>query len=412
MMLTQIQLKNFKCFKNMTAVPLTGINLFTGINGRGKSTVLQALLLMRQSVETSRETNQLTFNSKSIELGNFNDVKNISTSKTEPIEFIYTFSKGNNHVELHYRFKANEEDDLAASIDSVSIKGKYKNKDFQCSISREKEEYILAYEKERCPIHWQNLIFSERDCKEKFLEFIRDVVEFEKIHYVSANRIGPQDFYPRQSTFEFPTVGARGEFTANILSLSKRKQQTVSESLAAAPDASHAVLEQTEAWLQKIFDGGRIDIKPLEANIVVMQMNSENSANMFKPLNIGFGYSYALPIIVSGLIAREGEILIVENPEAHLHPYAQSQIAKFLAQVSRNGVQVFVESHSDHILNGLRVAVMDKIITVDDLNILYFQRNADLDIVKIPIESDGAITHWPPGFFDQTDKDFERLFGV
>jgi len=105
-------------------------------------------------------------------------------------------------------------------------------------------------------------------------------------------------------------------------------------------------------------------------------------------------------------------MLIVENPEAHLHPYAQSQIAKFLAQVSKNGVQVFVESHSDHILNGLRVAVLDKIITADDLNILYFQRNADLDIVKIPIESNGAVTHWPPGFFDQTDKILDGIIRV
>lgn len=411
-MLSQIQLKNFKCFKNMTAVPLSGINLFTGINGRGKSTVLQALLLMRQSVETNHETSRLTFNGKSIELGNFDDIKNISTPKTEPIEFIYTFSRGDDHVELYYGFKANEEDDMSASIDSVGIKGKYQNQVFHCSISKKKDLYYLDFGKEVIPMHWQNLIFSERDCSEKFLKFIRKVVEFERIHYVSANRIGPQDFYPRQSTFEFPTVGARGEFTANILLLSKKKQQTIPEFLAASPEASYTVLEQTEAWLQKIFYGGRIDIKDLEANIVIMQMNSENTSNMFKPLNIGFGYSYALPIIVSGLIAREGEILIVENPEAHLHPYAQSQIAKFLAQVSRNGVQVFVESHSDHILNGLRVAVLDKIITADDLNILYFQRNMDLDILKIPVEANGAITHWPPGFFDQTDKDFERLFGV
>lgn len=411
-MLSQLQLKNFKCFRNLTTVPFNSINLFTGINGRGKSTILQALLLMRQSVEISHETSRLTFNGRSIELGNFDDIKNIHTPKTESIEFIYTFSRSNDHVELYYRFKANEEDNMSASIDSVNIKGEYENQVFRVSISKRKDLYYLNCDDKDVPMHWQNLIFSERECSDKFLKFIHGLVEFERIHYVSANRIGPQDFYPRQSTFGFPTVGARGEFTANILLLSKKKQQKVPEFLAAAPEASHTVLEQTEAWLQKIFNGGRIDVKDVEANIVIMQMNSENASNMFKPLNIGFGYSYALPIIVSGLIAREGEILIVENPEAHLHPYAQSQIAKFLAQVSRNGVQVFVESHSDHILNGLRVAVLDKIINVNDLNILYFQRNADLDIIKIPIEADGAITHWPPGFFDQTDKDFERLFGV
>ena len=172
------------------------------------------------------------------------------------------------------------------------------------------------------------------------------------------------------------------------------------------------MLGQTEAWLEKIFDGGKIEIKNVDANIVVMQMNSERTSTVYKPLNVGFGYSYALPIIVSGLIAAKGEMLIVENPEAHLHPYAQAQIAGFLAQVSKNGVQVVIESHSDHILNGLRVAVHKQILDANDLNVLYFQRDERQPVVNIPVEKDGAINDWPPGFFDQLDKDFEVLFGV
>ena len=119
-----------------------------------------------------------------------------------------------------------------------------------------------------------------------------------------------------------------------------------------------------------------------------------------------------MPIIVSGVIAKEGEILIVENPEAHLHPKAQSELAKFLAKVSSCGIQILIESHSDHILNALRIAVLDKILSNEDLSILYFSQKIGQSVVQIPIHSDGKIEEWPDGFFDQMDKDFERLFGI
>lgn len=368
-MLSRIRLRNFKCFKEWTDFPLSRINLLTGINGRGKSTLLQALLLMRQSFDYGKTAaGKLIFNGSLVELGSFIDVKNSSLSTNEFIEFVFSFEPHIDSSELHYFFKENEEDDMVANIVKI----------------------------------------EKIEPKSRTI----DNAEFKKIHYVSANRIGPQDFYPRQSTFEFPTVGTRGEYTANILAISKKKQQIVRESIAIESGVSKTVLDQTEAWLKDIFDGGKIDIKPVDANIVILQLNSEDTTAMYKPLNIGFGFSYALPIIVSGLIAQEGEILIVENPEAHLHPYAQSQIAKFLARVSCGGVQVFVESHSDHILNGLRIAVFDKTITAEDLSILYFRRDEARPVIKIPVKENGSINDWPPGFFDQTDKDFEQLFGV
>jgi predicted ATPase len=139
--------------------------------------------------------------------------------------------------------------------------------------------------------------------------------------------------------------------------------------------------------------------------------SDENPTRGYKPINVGFGYSYALPIIVSGLIAQPGDILIVENPEAHLHPYAQSQLVKFLARVSAGGVQVFVETHSDHILNGVRLAVVDKILAPQNTNILFFATGETVSITQIPIDEEGRIENWPERFFDQLDKDFERLFG-
>ena len=363
------------------------MNLFTGINGTGKSTLIQALLLTALQDSSHRmseyEPGNLNLNGNYVELGSFSDVKNSSTLKTDPIEFniIFAYPEGTPKLaRLNYLLIEDSEDDRIAEI-------MFNEKCLDENGREGKNNEPFGY------WNWTHLIG-------------------ESIHYISANRIGPQDFYLRQSPPEDDNVGTRGEYTANILHLSKKRQQEVSPLLIAEQETPHTVLGQTEAWLRKIFNGGKIDIKNVETNILIMQMSSDDSSNLYKPLNIGFGYSYALPIIVSGLIAKKDGILIVENPEAHLHPNAQSQLAKFLATVSKSGVQVIVESHSDHILNGLRVAVLDKIITAADLNILYFQRDATKQVVKIPVTETGAIYDWPPGFFDQTNKDFERLFGV
>ena len=92
----------------------------------------------------------------------------------------------------------------------------------------------------------------------------------------------------------------------------RKKDELVNESICLESGDTHTLLDQAQAWLSTIFDGARVELTPTDANIVLMSLNSEESPLGFKPVNVGFGYSYALPIIVSGLIAREGEILIVE----------------------------------------------------------------------------------------------------
>ncbi len=405
-MLTEIRLQNFKCFKDMVPVPTGKINLFTGINGRGKSTALQALLLMRQSPEHSRTTNQLIFNGSCVELGSFNDIRNSDVSQSDPIELGFRFEEDTINLELHYKFIENNQDSMVANIEKLTCEsqGHVEGHDMTFRFS------VPSNDKSR--LTWHNLLPTGEDEDGNpinELNIVDAYTEFTKTHYISADRIGPQDFYPKQSFSEFPNVGRRGEYTANVLS--KKKNDLVDDALCLDTGETHTVIDQTAAWLSAIFDGGKIDIKSLEANIVLMTLNAEDSTQLYKPINVGFGYSYALPIIVSGLIAKAGEILIVENPEAHLHPAAQAQITKFLAKVSAYGVQVFIESHSDHILNGLRVAILDEIISSQDLNILYFQRDKDLKIIKILVGDDGSIESWPDGFFDQTDKDFKRLFG-
>lgn len=409
-MLTEIRLKNFKCFKDQIQIPVGQINLLTGINGRGKSTALQALLLMRQSPEHSRTTNQLILNGSCIKLGNFDDIKNIEMPRKQNIEFAFKFQKDNDYLDISYFFRENYEDDMVIDIEQVGVSGKRASEELSLNVERKNDSYFVHYQESTYPTHWYNMLFDRPVKEAQILEFIREMANLSRIHYISADRMGPQDFYPKHSFTDFRHVGNKGQHTANLLA--KTRTDVVHKQLCLIEGATKTVLDQTEAWLGRIFDGGKIEVKSLEANIVLMEINSERGQNLYTPINVGFGYSYALPIIVSGLIAQEGEILIVENPEAHLHPFAQSQLAKFLAQVSACGVQVFIESHSDHILNALRIAVLDKIIKSSELNILYFHRDDDgIQLSNVPVLHDGSIETWPIGFFDQIDKDFARLFG-
>ncbi len=170
---------------------------------------------------------------------------------------------------------------------------------------------------------------------------------------------------------------------------------------------------QTEFWLDMIFKGAKYKIKQVEdANLLTLSFSPDGTFDYYKTTNVGYGYSYILPIIVAGLISQRGEILIVENPEAHLHPFAQSIIAKFLTLVSLKGVQVIIESHSEHILNGLRIPVYQNIIKGEHLNVLYFDKGTDSNFIKIDIDDNGGINNWPKNFFDQSTRDLNYLFGI
>jgi predicted ATPase len=423
-MLTEIQLQNFKCFRENNQIPFKRINLLTGINGRGKSTTLQALLLMRQSPDHNRATTHIILNSTCVKLGSFDDIRNTETPKSEPIKIRFRFTNEDTDIALTYFLNDNSDDEMIANITHIDVLHKTNQAEYKLSMvptyqlgNQPQEIKILDARKDEeisgIVLFWENLLFDlmlvNAKSGEAFI-YLHDSIDFRKIHYISADRLGPQDFYPKQSFSEFPNVGVHGELTANALA--KKKNDLVNQSLCLEVGATHTVLDQTEAWLDLIFGGGKIAVDQPHANIVLMALNSERTTNFYKPINVGFGYSYALPIIVTGLIAAPGEMLIIENPEAHLHPSAQSQLTKFLAKVSQTGVQVFIESHSDHVLNALRVAVLDQIITADDLNILYFDRDVELKVHQIPVKQDGSIEYWPTGFFDQTDKDFERLFAL
>jgi predicted ATPase len=129
--------------------------------------------------------------------------------------------------------------------------------------------------------------------------------------------------------------------------------------------------------------------------------------------NIGFGISYSLPIIVTGLVAKKDSLFIVENPEAHLHPKGQSNIGYFLGKVAEAGVKIIIETHSEHVVNGLRRAILESSsLKATDANIYFFNgfdSNQDPKIELIGIDDDGSLSKFPKDFFDQVNQDLSEI---
>jgi predicted ATPase len=134
------------------------------------------------------------------------------------------------------------------------------------------------------------------------------------------------------------------------------------------------------------------------------------SSNRFRATNVGFGLTYALPVVVACLTAGEKGLVLLENPEAHLHPRGQAAMGGLMAKAAALGTQIVVETHSDHVLNGVRLAVKESVISPTDVSLLFFSKGPEgLRLDTPQVREDGALSGWPSGFFDEWENALQRL---
>jgi len=157
----------------------------------------------------------------------------------------------------------------------------------------------------------------------------------------------------------------------------------------------------------------RAELVDVLLEYVYKQPNFGNT-NRFKPINVGFGISYALPIVTSLLSAKPGELIIIENPESHIHPRGQAELGKLIALVGMNDVQIIVETHSDHILNGIRVAVKENPELRKNVILFYFDKIvSDTEqyskIQEIEIDKNGELSDYPENLLDEWSNQLVKL---
>lgn len=225
---------------------------------------------------------------------------------------------------------------------------------------------------------------------------------FPNIIYVSANRFGPQKSIPVSYSID---LGCNGENIVKVIEYFS--EESLPECLQH-PETEGITFEYNlKAWLNIISPGVmfRTEIKK----------NTDMSFTWFddhRAMNVGFGLSYSLTVIVALLIGSLNKsIVLIENPEAHLHPRGQTEMAKLIARSIEAGAQVIVETHSDHLFDGFRLSVKENPSLADSIIAYWFYLNEDrlTEYEKIHILNDGRVDNWPTGMFDQFEINASQL---
>ncbi len=245
----------------------------------------------------------------------------------------------------------------------------------------------------------------------KRVELIEDVLansfgmSYPQIMYVSAGRLGPQvALHIRKDDF----LDENGE---NVLKCLEVNQDVIIPEGMRHPNAEgNTLLFNVRAWLGTISPG--VEFK---WNI---NEDTDSSYSLFdghRAKNVGFGLSYTLPIIVALLLAaaKGNTIVLLENPEAHLHPRGQVEMAMLVAKAVECGVQVIVETHSDHFFDGIRIAVKEAEGSSLAANTLAYwfeqDENKNSRYEQCTLDSDGRMIKWPKGMFDQFEVNALKL---
>ncbi|MFC7260256.1 AAA family ATPase [Streptomyces lutosisoli] len=205
-------------------------------------------------------------------------------------------------------------------------------------------------------------------------------------------------------------LGVCGEHTVNFL-LHHAADEVPEGPVRHRSTAAKGLLAQAAAWVGELCPGVDIQAAAIDGTDVVRLSYGFAGSNgtRRRPTNAGFGLTYALPIVVACLTARPGSLVLLENPEAYLHPQGQTRMAGLAAAAAAQGAQLVVETHSDHVLNGVRLAVK-RGLTPDQAVLHYFRGKGEAaDVVSPSIDRDGRLDQWPEGFFDELENTLEQL---
>lgn len=379
-MLTQIKIKNFKSHKN-TDLALNKLTVFTGVNGCGKSSVMQCFLLLRQTFFKGRLMDGLDLNKPLCNIGIGNDALSQRASEGELTFEIYDMQ--------------NDQYVFSFLVDEQALNSSFLRKK----------------------------MYSDSVVADKLTQLALFNNDFQ---YISASRWGgmsnfPKETYAAETQKQISLEYGQGELVAQFLD---KFGDIEAEDYTLGEETDLSLLSQTIFWEQKISPQVTLHVEAGKDNNSYTINYGYDGIDELKPIqnlkaeNIGYGISYSLPVVVALLSAHPGALILIENPEAHLHPSGQSQLAKLITMVAAHGVQVIVETHSDHIITAIQLACKEhyndntKGISKEEVSMYYFYNDEKniLNTDKVEINENGSLEYQPKGFFDQAEQDMFKLF--
>lgn len=368
-MISRFNLENVLAFQRLS-LELRPLTLLSGTNSSGKSSLLHVLAVLRQSYTAHTLPGELLLNGLEAELGTGRDILHSDPLRLGDAGFAIRVGVQANGME--YDWLATYE----AAADVLTATG------------GPAESPVIG-------------LFEPG------------------FQYLRADRIVPSVTYPKshEAVVVQRSLGSRGEHAPNYLRV--HGEEAIVCELAAHPDAaSRSLLDQTNAWLNELSPGTSLAVEDVAGTDFVrlsfFRQGPDVKTESHRATNVGFGLTYVLPLIIACLMGSPESLLLVENPEAHLHPSGQGVVGRLCALSAASGAQVVVETHSDHVLNAVRLAVKRGEIPARDVIVHFFTRLAGVlqpGVETMEVSEDGMLPHWPPGFFDEWDSALNELLG-
>lgn len=346
-----LHIHGFKCFAD-NCFELNKLTLLTGANASGKSSIIQALLLLKVASESKD-----------------------ALSIVDLVDPRYAFDFGTPDSLINNELKEDEVTISLADDVAMAFNGGKQGQDRKLLVGINNLEGLQK-------------IFSQG------------------MTYFSAERQGPRYEYVRIKS-DGSGCGCHGENTGNVIS--DNWNTRINGSRLLLPTEGEAFFNiALDDWLSYIFPGIAIQIQPVGSQNYQVFVKDNTHNVRTNSTNIGFGISYALPILAGALLAHEGGWVILENPEAHLHAKAQSNMGYFLGMMAAAGLRIVVETHSEHVVNGVRrAAIVSGRVQPNDVNIYFFKGKKEATLISI--DEQGNLSDFPVDFFDQTRQDMMEI---
>ena len=397
-MITELSVQNFKSWKDtgkLQIAPLTG---FFGANSSGKTSLLQTLLMLKQTVERPLNWNGVIDfgdDSSLVNLGSFDD-------------FIHGHQH-NSALGISMSWKFSEKLSIAEidGVDSLSFDLSIHNQ--QNSVSEVQFNYKVG--EQNFAANWNG-----RDCSVSGLGTVPVNEPLFRCYGInSVYAINRRFFSPLQTRFEnlfhsIDYLGPLREYPRRRYAWQGEHSRGVGQhgedmvtALFSGLIQRRSLEEQIPQWLQRLdlIDSYRLNPVLDTKKDYEFLVRKYKGGPEVRLTDVGFGVSQVLPVLVLCYYVPEGSILILEQPEAHLHPKVQSELADLLIEVVKNRkLQIILESHSEHLLIRLMRRIAEQQISADDTAFYFCEMNEGTsEIERLNVDDYGNITNWPQNFF-------------
>lgn len=412
-MLTHLKLDNFKIWKTTGPMRLAPVTLLLGTNSSGKSSLIQSLLMIRQTVKGDDPDLDLNFGNPeagdSVTLGRYSDVVT---------NHIY-----GNQIGIEFRWSKTGEDAGSTIFSARYRLGQYGAADLDSlRLGQDGQGFTVERRKEGI---YRLILGDERNSRGQSADFrpIRSFAfspaalvllkedgeriakigpqlldELSRIIYLGpVRRLAQRDYVwsGRMPT----TIGDDGNKAVDALIASGVAGNLAAKKRKPAPPEARLIIETGE-WLKKMELADELNVKQLgSSSRCELMVKRDGETSNIK--DVGVGVSQVLPVIVAALHAAPGNIVIIEEPESHLHPLAESLLAELFATVSKErGVQFIIETHSEHMFRRMQTLIAKKEVTTPHCAMYFVERDGKQARLRELIADEvGRIKNWPLNFF-------------